>query len=286
MCDDQNHQGIVDPNFSRRGFGVGLAAAAAAAGGGAWAATTAERDVLIKTADGAADAVLFQPSGRGPWPAVLMWPDGLGLRPIFREMGARLAAEGYVVLVPNQYYRVRKAPIADGPVNMADPATRDKMMGFMRVVTPATTETDAKAFIAWLDALPEVDKTKGVGVHGYCMGGALTLRTAATVPGRVRAGASFHGGSLTTDQPDSPHLLIPRLKGGYVIAIADNDDMQQPQSKDILRKAFDDAKVPAKIEVYKGANHGWCVAGGESYNSAAAEKAWAELLALYKRHLA
>ncbi|WP_257456965.1 dienelactone hydrolase family protein [Archangium lipolyticum] len=245
-----------------------------------------EHDVEIKTPAGTADAAFFHPSGNGPWPGVLLWPDAFGLRPAMRDMGRRLAAEGYAVLVPNPFYRTRKAPVFSRPMDFAVPAEREEIMKFVGTLNQDTVFTDGGAFLAWLDQQPQVNKRAKIGVQGYCMGGPLTVRT-ASLSERVGAGASFHGGGLVTQAPDSPHLLAPKIKAEMLIAVAANDDERDPQAKVKLKEAFDAAKVKNKIEVYNGARHGWCVkdmAGG-IYNEAAAEKAWAELLALYKRAL-
>ena len=288
MCDDDIHQGLVhDPRLSRRTFGL-----AAAALGGAVATTAQaraaviEKDVEIKTPDGVADAALFYPEGKGKWPAVLIWPDVLSLRPAFRDMARRLAAEGYVVLVPNLYYRVKKAPVIDVAFDFSKPDDRAKLAPLRATVTPEGTDRDGAAYVAFLDAQAQTNKAKKIGVQGYCMGGPLAFRTAAIAPGRIAAVATFHGGGLVTDQPTSPHLLIPKTHAEFLIAVADNDDKQDPTVKDKLKAAFADAKRPAKVEVYEGAAHGWTVKGSAVYNEPAAEKAWAELLALYKKALA
>ena len=287
MCDDDIHQGLVhDPSVSRRAFGLmtvaftGIAATAQADD------SVVEQDVQIKTPDGVADAALFDPKGKGAWPAVLVWPDVMSLRPVFRDMGRRLAAAGYVVLVPNLYYRVKAAPVIDGPFDFAKPDDRAKLTPLRATVTPEGTDRDAAAYVALLDAQKQTSKAKKVGVQGYCMGGPLAFRTAAAAPGRIAAVATFHGGGLVTDQPTSPHLLIPKTHAEYLVAVADNDDKSDPTVKDRLKAAFDAAKRPAKVEVYAGAAHGWTVKGSQVYDEAAAEKAWAELLALYKRVLA
>uniref|UniRef100_B0T348 Dienelactone hydrolase n=1 Tax=Caulobacter sp. (strain K31) TaxID=366602 RepID=B0T348_CAUSK len=287
MCDDDIHPGLVhDPRLSRRTFGLAAAALGGLAATNAGAqASVIEKDVEIKTPDGVADAALFYPEGKGSWPAVLVWPDVMSLRPVFRDMGRRLAAAGYVVLVPNLYYRARKAPVIDGPFDFSKPDDRAKLTPLRATVTPEGTDRDAVAYVAFLDAQKQTNKAKTVGVQGYCMGGPLSFRTAAAAPGRIAAVATFHGGGLVTDQPTSPHLLIPKTHAEYLICVADNDDKQDPAVKDKLKAAFADAKRPAKVEVYEGAAHGWTVKGGQVYNEPAAEKAWAELLALYKRVL-
>jgi carboxymethylenebutenolidase len=286
MCDDDIHVGLIhDPTVSRRTFGLMTAAGAAAAGTVARAqANVVEKDVEVKTADGTADAVLFHPSGKGTWPAVLIWPDIAGLRPTFREMGRRLAAQGYVVLVPNPFYRSARGVVAGEGFNFANPADRARVMGYRQAMTNDGIDSDAKAYVAFLDAQPQTNKRKKAGVQGYCMGGPLSFRTAAAVPSRIGAVGSFHGGGLTTRNPDSPHLLIPKTNASYLVAVAENDDRQQPESKDILKAAFAAAKKTATVEVYP-ANHGWCVKGSQVYNEAQAEKAWAELTKLYKAAL-
>ena len=286
MCDDDIHQGLVhDPSVSRRMFGLMTVAATGVATVARADDKVEERDVTIKTPDGVADAALFYPKGKGKWPAVLVWPDVMSLRPVFRDMGRRLAAAGYVVLVPNLYYRVKKAPVIEGSFNFANPEDRAKITPLRATVTPAGTDKDAVAYVAFLDAQAQTDKSKKVGVQGYCMGGPLSFRTAAAAPGRIAAVASFHGGGLVTADADSPHLLIPKTHARYLIEIADNDDKKEPDVKDQLKAAFAEAKRPAQVEVFEGAAHGWTVKGSQVYNEAAAEQAWTNLLDLYKRKL-
>jgi carboxymethylenebutenolidase len=245
----------------------------------AHAVDVTESDVTITTADGDCDAYFVHPAS-GSAPAVLVWPDIFGLRPAFRAMGKRLAEEGYAVLVVNPFYRQAVAPVVNEGDTFQTEGVRDKLFGLMGALTPETHTADAQAFIGWLDSQAAVDTSKKVGTQGYCMGGPIVFRTAAAVPDRVGAVASFHGGGLTTEQPDSPHLLIPQTNASFLIAIAQNDDAQQPTSKDILREAFDAAGKEAKIEVYP-AQHGWCPPDSQVYDEAQAEKAWSELLTLY-----
>jgi len=289
MCDsDKNRSFIVDTSVSRRTMVLSLSAAAAVAALGtpAFAATgVTERDVTIKTPDGSADAVLFHPAGAGSWPAVLMWPDILGLRPVFRDMARRLAADGYTVLVPNPFYRVKRAPIVSGQFDFGNPQDRAKLDGIREGLTDEAIDRDAKAFIAFLDSQKQTNRKKAAGVQGYCFSGPLAFRTAAALPDRVRAVATFHGGGLVTKDPDSPHLLIPKTKASFVVAIAQNDDKKQPEAKGVLKAAFAAAKRPAVVEVYP-ADHGWCVPGSQAYDHGSAEKAWAELLRLYRSKLA
>jgi carboxymethylenebutenolidase len=282
-------------DVSRRDFvalsvATGLAAGAVPAFAGG---TVVEKDVQIKTPDGTADAAFFHPD-TGTHPAVIVWPDAFGLRPSMRDIGRRLAGEGYAVLVPNPFYRVGKAPFYEtaAQVDFKDPATMEKLKPLMGSIgASGNAEKDAVAFAAFLDAQPQVAHGKKIGVQGYCMGGALVVRTAAALPDRIGAGASFHGGGLVTDKPDSPHLLAPKIKARMYFAVASNDDQRQPDAKDKLKKAFEDAKVPVQVEVYP-AKHGWCVpdmpvdGGTPLYSKPDAERAWSALLSLYKTALA
>ena len=288
MCDDVINQGLVeDHRLTRRTFGLLVAAtagtAAVAADPGAKPVT--ERDVTVKTPDGQCDAVLFHPTGKGRWPAVLVWPDIMGLRPVFRDMGRRLAAQGYVVLVPNPFYRSKKAPVVEGAIDFTNPDTRKTLFGYRGAMTPDGVAHDGQAYLAFLDAQAQTDTRRKAGVQGYCMGGELSFRTAAAVPARIAAVGSFHGGNgLVTDKPESPHLLIPRTNARFLVAHATNDDAQNPQMKDALKAAFVDAKRPATVDVY-AANHGWCVPGGQAYDVAEAERAWSALMQLYRTAL-
>lgn len=284
MCDGDIHQGLVEEDgVSRRAFVLAGAAAAGFVTAG-FADNVVEKDVTVKTKNGSADAVLLHPAGKGSWPAVLIWPDILGLRPVFRQMGRRLASQGYVVLVPNPFYRSKPAPVVDGPFDFNKPEDRAKVMALRQAMTDEGTDADALAFAAFLDRQRQTDRSKKMGVQGYCMGGPLSFRTAAAVPDRIGAVASFHGGGLVTTAPSSPHLLIPRTKAAYLIAVARNDDAKAPEAKDVLRQALAAAKRPATVEVYP-ADHGWCVPGSQAYDEPAAERAWRELMALYERHL-
>ena len=288
MCESDNGQSIVvDTSFTRRSVVLTISAAAAAAGlpGTAFAASVVEKDVMVPTPDGSADAALFHPAGPGSWPAVVMWPDILGLRPAFREMGRRLAAAGYVVLVPNPFYRTRRAPIVTGAFDFNDKASMAKLMSLKETLTDARVDGDARAMIAFLDKQKQTNRRKGAGVQGYCFSGPFAFHTAAMRSDRIRAVATFHGGGLVTKEPTSPHLLIPKTKASFVVAIAQNDDQRQPDAKGALKAAFARAKRPATVDVYP-ADHGWCVAGSPAYNEPAAERAWAALLRLYRSTLA
>ena len=283
-------------NLGRRDFvalsvaaGVGMASATSVA---AKERTVVETDVEIKTPDGACDSAFFHPS-EGSGPAILIWPDAFGLRPSMRAMARRLAAEGYAVLVPNPFYRISKAPFTDASnFNFQNPDDMAKIRPLMGSASaPGNPEKDAVAFVAFLDAQKAVNKSRKFGTQGYCMGGPLVVRTAAALPDRIGAGASFHGGGLVTDKPDSPHLLAPKIKARLYIAVAGNDDSRQPDAKVKLKEAFDAAKVSAEVEVFATAQHGWCVSdmpvqnGAPIYNKPEAERAWSKLLALYKATL-
>src|SRR6266849_3301454 len=264
---------------------------AAAAGSDVTAQQVVEKNVEIKTPDGTCDAAFIHPAS-GTHPAVIIWPDAFGLRPSMRDMAKRLAAAGYTVLVPNPFYRVAKSPVYEDASKVNFQTERPKLTPLMgSIQADGTIERDAPAFVAWLDMQKEVDRNKKIGTQGYCMGGALVVRTAAAVPGRIGAGASFHGGGLVSDAPTSPHLLAPKIKARMYFGIATNDDMQQPDAKDKLKATFAAANVPAEIEVYP-ALHGWCVPdmpvrdGAPIYNKVEAERAWGKLVALYRAALA
>jgi carboxymethylenebutenolidase len=281
MC-DQDHFAEDLKKYSRRDVGTIAAAVGVAMvlPRAAWAVDVKETDVNITTPDGTCDAYFVAPM-TGAHAAVLVWPDIFGLRPAMRQMGKRLAEDGYSVLVVNPFYRQKKAPTAAQGAQTPFP----EVMPLMQALTPTTHTTDAKAFIAWLDARSEVDKGKKIGTIGYCMGGPIVMRPAAAVPNRVGAVGSFHGGGLTTMNPDSPHLLIPQTNAQFLIAVAENDDMRDPTSKDILKKAFADANKKAEVEVYKAA-HGWCPPDTSVYDRGESERAWGRMLAMFKTALA
>lgn len=280
MC-DQDHFDEDVQKYTRRDF------AALTAGFGAAmmlpqtanAAEVSDNDVVIETPDGKCDAYFVTPAA-GAHAAVLIWPDIFGLRPAFRQMGKRLAESGYSVLVVNPFYRLQKAPTAakgaSTPIRNVIPMARS--------LNAKTNTTDAKALIAWLDDQPQVDTSKKVGTTGYCMGGPIVFRTAAAVPDRVSAAATFHGGGLVTDKPDSPHRLIPKMKANFLIAVAENDDKRAPKDKDTLKKSFQKSKLSAEIEVYP-AGHGWCPPDTRVYNKEQSEKAWTRMLALFEKAL-
>jgi carboxymethylenebutenolidase len=289
MCelDDLNEFARRASEVTRRQFG------AMALGAGlvtalprlANAAETTGTDIDIKTADGTADAYFVHPA-KGKYPGVLIWPDIFGLRPAFKTMATRLAESGYSVLVINPFYRTKRAPTAPDRPDFNDPDTRKALMALMGSIGPKTAAVDAAAFVSFLDSQSAVDKKRKIGITGYCMGGPYVFRTAALIPDRIGAGATFHGGGLVTDSADSPHLLISQMKAHFLIAIAESDDKKEPESKNVLRKSFDDAHLPAEIEVYAGTQHGWCPIDGAVYNHDQAEKAWSRMLALFSGSLA
>lgn len=288
MCDEQTDADNARAfgRVSRRDFTgmTGAAALAALLPAPANAKPLKHRDITIKTPDGVAQAYFVAPDS-GRYPAVLVWPDIMGLRPAFRKMAERLAQSGYAVLTVNQFYRSAPLPILKEGEAFSQPEVRARLMEWRKLLTPDAVMRDASAFAAFLDKQPEVNTKRGMGTTGYCMGGPMVMQTAAALPGRIRAGASFHGGGLATDKPDSPHLLVPRMKASFLFAVAENDDQRNPNEKELVRKAFADAGLPAEIEVYAGAMHGWCPPDSPAYNQAQAEKAWGRLLALFGKAL-
>jgi carboxymethylenebutenolidase len=290
MCDKDHFEDDLQKylragRVTRRDFG-GLTAGAGLAmilPQAANAQAVTEKEVEIRTPDGVCDAYFVHPSS-GAHAAVLVWPDVLGLRPAFRQMGKRLAESGYSVLTVNPFYRGKRAPVV--PAGAAfDEQTRGIVMPLAQQLNAATHVSDAKAFVAWLDQQPQVDKGRKIGTTGYCMGGPITMRTASSVSDRIGAAASFHGGGLVTQNPDSPHLLVPQMKAQYLFAVAENDDMREPEAKNVLRDTFAKAKLDAEIEVYPAA-HGWCPPDSQVYDEAQAERAWSRLLVLFERALA
>ena len=285
MCDEfttaENEQLL-----SRRSFGAmaGAASLVALLPAPANAKPVAGKDVSITTPDGTCDAYFVAPA-TGKAPGVLIWPDIMGLRPAFRQMADRLAQSGYAVLVVNQFYRSVKAPFLAQGESYDQPAVRAKIMPFVQALSPAGTVRDALAFTAFLDAQKQVDKKRGLGTTGYCMGGPMVFRTAAAIPGRIKAGATFHGGGLVGDKPDSPNALIPTMKASYLIAIAANDDARAPTDKDTLKANFAAARLPAEIEIYQGTMHGWCPPDSKVYDAAQADRAWTRMLALFAKSL-
>jgi carboxymethylenebutenolidase len=288
MCDDrteaENVEHLGRRKLTRRQFG-----AVTAGVGVAWlwprvadARVLTEREVDVETPDGVADCFFVTPDS-GAHPGVIIWPDAFGLRPAMRQMARRLSESGYSVLVVNPYYRARRAPVVSS-TNFAE--VRETLMPLMGGLGAETQTRDAIAMAGWLDGQSSVDRGRGIGTMGYCMGGPFTMRTAAALPDRVRAAASFHGGGLVTEAADSPHLLVPTMRARYLIAIAENDDRNQPEAKNVLRDAFRQAGLQAEIEVYTGAMHGWCPPDSTVYHEEQAERAWSRLLVLFGSALA
>lgn len=290
MCDDltpsAEDEALARKGLRRRDFtALGTAAAIVACSGGDGEARAGaalkERMVRVPTPDGTADAFLVHPA-KGAHPGVILWPDIAGLRDAKKAMARRLAAEGYAVLVVNQYYRNGPAPVLASFAEWRTPEGQARIAPMRAALTAAAVTRDGAAYAAFLDTLPEVDKQRGIGVQGYCMGGPFAVRTAAAAPARVKAAASFHGGGLVTPDADSPHRLLADTQAGFLIAVARNDDAKAPADKDAFRKAADDAGRPAEIEVY-AADHGWCVPDAPAYDQAEADRAFARLLALYAK---
>jgi carboxymethylenebutenolidase len=213
-----------------------------------------------------------------------MWPDILGLRPVFREMGKRLAAQGYVVLVPNPYYRTRKSPVVEGAFDFNNKEQMNGIMALRNALTDEMVDRDSAAYVTFLDAEPETDRKRKAAVQGYCMSGPIAFRTAAKRPDRIGAVATFHPGALVTDKPSSPHLLIPKTRAAFLVIIAKNDAEKMPKEKADLEAAFAAAHRPARVEI-SSANHGWTVAGSQTYDEKEAERAWAELLPFYRSNI-
>jgi carboxymethylenebutenolidase len=269
----------------------GASGATATGASGAAVAEVIDADVLVTTPSGVCDAALIHPKGHGNWPAAILFPDIFGVRPAMRDMAKRLAADGYTVLIPNPYYRMTKAPGLTLDFDFSSSADRAKLDALRAPLTSEAVMQDATAYVRFLDAHAAVNKKAKVGVFGYCMGGPMTMQAAAAVPDRIGGGASFHGGGLVTDKPNSPHLLVPKIKAQYYFAIAANDDQRQPDAKSALDEAFHAVHVPVKIEVYEGTLHGWCVkdmplqAGKPIYDEPQAERAWKDLATLFKKAL-
>lgn len=292
MCDHDDFDAfdaVTRPGMTRRRFGLmGLGASLAAALPPVLAVsadeTPAGRNVDIALADSVADGYFVHPA-EGRHPGVLIWPDIFGVRPAFRQMADRLAAAGYAVLLVNPFHRARRTPASPMRADQVDPATREYFIRLKDSLTPSSVDEDARAFVAFLDAQPAVDPKRRIGSAGYCMGGPLVMRTAAAVPDRIGAGASFHGAGLVTPSADSPHRLVPKMKASFLVAIAENDDAKEPAAKDVLRQSFAQAGLAAEIEVYP-ALHGWCPPDSRVHDPELAQKAWGRMLELFEKSLA
>ncbi len=243
--------------------------------------------VDITTPDGVADAFLARPDGDGPFPAVVLNMDGVGLRPVLEAMATRLAAHGYVVLVPNAFYRGGRAPLVPLEELFAKERSAETMqtlMGLIGSLTPERAAADARAWVAYLDTQDDVSDGP-IATLGYCMGAALAIRTAAAFPDRVKAIATFHGGNLATENDTSPHLLLPGVKAELYVAHADNDGSAPPEQQQRLKQALDAAGLVYEAELHVGSGHGWTMTDLPVYDEAAAELAWGKMIALLARNL-
>ncbi|MEL0065793.1 MAG: dienelactone hydrolase family protein [Gammaproteobacteria bacterium] len=289
MCDDlteRDNQAHLDRTLSRREFNKLAAGVAmmATLPSNAGAVDVISQQVNVVTPDGVADCFFVHPA-TGKHPGVIIWPDIRGLRPAFEAMAKRLAESGYAVLCVNQFYRSTRAPFVKPGEQFSEPGVRARIIPFYQELNATTNVSDARAFATFLDSQNSVDASRKMGTMGYCMGGPIIMRTAAAIPDRIGAAASFHGGGLVTDKEDSPHLLIPKMKAKLLIAIAENDDEREPFSKYTLEEASKKHSIDAEIEVYADALHGWCPPDSAVYNEIQAEKAWSRLLALFDKAL-
>jgi|SRR6185312_14147365 len=236
--------------------------------------------IEIRTRDGRCPSYVYRPSGTGPWPAVLVYMDGLAIRPAMLEIGERLASNGYFVLLPDLFYRSGPYEPMDAKTVFSDPEKRKVLMEkFFTPATPANIMSDTQAFLDYLGAQRDV-RSGGIGTTGYCMGGLMSLTAAGTYPERIVAAASYHGGRLATDAPDSPHRLAPRMKARVYVAGAIEDQSFPDDMKARLEKALSDAGVDHRIETYP-AKHGWVLRDTPVYDAAAAERHWQSMLALF-----
>lgn len=288
MCDDATataeEQALARKGLSRREFAaLGASAALAGCAGGAMDgednSEIREGIVEITTADGVADAFFVRPA-KGAHPGIVMWPDIAGLRDAFKIMARKLAADGFAVLVVNQYYRGGPAPVMQSFSEFRTPEGQEKIKPLREALTTEAITRDAKAYVAFLDGDPAVDKKRRIGSNGYCMGGPFTVRTAAAAPNRVGAAVSLHGAGLVTEAPDSPHRLLAGTKASYMVAVARNDDAKDPASKETFRKAAEAAGRPADVEVY-AADHGWTVPDSPAWDPTEADRAWVKMVALF-----
>ena len=290
MC-DQDQLARWAKNLNRRQFGVlgatGALAACTANGGmgesdaamSSGSSGLVEDNISFRTADGTMDAFFVRPAS-GPSPAVIMWPDIAGVREAKRMMARRTAAEGFAVLLVNPYYRdVTGEQFADFAEFAANSGFQ-KVKPWRDKLSSQAIMRDTTSIVNWLDALEFVDTDAGIGAEGYCMGGPFTVYSAAAVPSRVKAAASFHGGGLVREDADSPHKLIPRTDASFLFAIAQDDDAKQPEAKTALREAAEAASRDAVVDVY-AADHGWTVPDAPAYDRAEAERAYAAKMRLY-----
>ncbi|MCJ1961960.1 dienelactone hydrolase family protein [Novosphingobium mangrovi (ex Hu et al. 2023)] len=288
MCDEfteaddatRREGGLNRRQFAALGAGAALVGCAGKAGSaGEEGSDLRERMVSITTEDGVCDAFFVHPS-TGQHPGIVMWPDIAGLRDAKKIMARALAAEGYAVLVVNQYYRSSPAPVLTSFSDWRTEEGKAKIAPMREALSPEAVTRDGAAFVAFLDAREEVDTSRKIGSNGYCMGGPFTVRTAIAAPERVGAAASFHGAGLVTGEPDSPDALLDETKASYLFAIARNDDARQPEQKTKLREAAASAGREAEIEVYD-ADHGWCVPDSPAWDPEEADRAWKRMMVLF-----
>lgn len=295
MCDETTDRELdawlKRKALTRRGFTTGAAVTLASTSLLAACATPVfapdeltEAEVRVPSPEGEIDALFVHPA-KGAHAAVIFWPDIHGLRPAHFDAARRLAGAGYAVIAANPYYRTMHGRLFPEGKSIRDEGGRELVGPHYTKLSPETVKTDAAALAAWLDAQDAVDTSRGIGAVGFCMTGSWTLRAAAALPSRVKAPASFHGGGLVTEEEDSPHRLAGKIKGGVLIAIAENDHERQPEAEGELIKAFEAAGVPAEIEVYADAMHGWVPTDSRAHNPEQAERAWARMLALFERQL-
>ena len=282
MCDEFTEAataaGVTRRSFAALGGGAALyGVTSASARSGGQGAALSEATVSIPTPSGHADAYFLHPV-HGTHPGIVLWPDIAGLRDAYKIMARRLAVAGYAVLVVNQYYRNAPAPVLTSFAEWRTPEGQAKLKPMIAALTSDAITSDGAAYVNFLDLQPGVDRNRKIGGSGYCMGGPFAVRAAAAAPGRVGAVASYHGASLVTDKPDSPHLLLAKTHASFLFAIARNDDARAPGDKDALRAAA--AHRAAEIEVYP-ADHGWCTIDAPVYDHAQAERAWDRGLALF-----
>ena len=288
MCDEDKLRKWARSGLSRRDLGVLAGAGAVAActarsneyGGSGYPVPVSSREVSFETSDGTMDGWFVHPTG-GAAPGVIFWPDIAGLRDAKKTMATNLAGMGYSVLVMNQYYRDTPAPVWSSFADFAGTDGWDRARKMWAKLDADAIARDTVSAVKWLDAQPEVDTSDGIGAQGYCMGGPFAIWSAAAVPGRIRAAASFHGGGLyRQDDPKSPHQTFASSQARYLIAIAQDDDAKAPQEKAALARAAKAAGKEAKIDVYAG-DHGWTVPDSPAYARAAAERAFANVVGIY-----
>lgn len=287
MC-DQDQLAAMDGRVNRRTFAklgalATLAACTAPDEASAQQGRLSENDARFDAPGGTMDAYFVHPA-EGKYPAIVVWPDIAGLRDSFISMSRRLAREGYAVLLLNPYYRNAPAPQFEDFDDWREQGGMEKVGPWREQLTAANVMETAKAVVAFLDKQDAVDTAKGIGTQGYCMGGPFTVWTAAAVPERVKAAASFHGGGLVGEDATAPVKLLGQTQASFLFAIAKNDDARAPGDKDALKAAAAEAGRPAEVEVYQG-DHGWTVDDSPVFDVDAADKAWDRLLNLYKTAL-